>query len=156
MINIGTVYTEINRAEAEGLFEEAESRIYAAGEYGREGGRGNKKETPVVMSSEGFTVRKLIAERVGVGEQVVQRALTIKRKRPDLYLRIFNGYDDNGKEVKIGTVYAQMKRDEADAAGSFIRDDCGCSGYTIPHRLTPSAGRGKAPRPSLSSSSFAA
>ncbi|WP_340673161.1 hypothetical protein [Brevibacillus agri] len=141
MINIGTVYTEINRAEAEGLFEEAESRIYAAGEYGREGGRGNKKETPVVMSSEGFTVRKLIAERVGVGEQVVQRALTIKRKRPDLYLRIFNGYDDNGKEVKIGTVYAQMKR--------------GCSGYTIPHRLTPSAGRGKASRPSLSSS-FAA
>lgn len=141
MINIGTVYTEINRAEAEGLFEEAESRIYAAGEYGREGGRGNKKETPRGLVPRGLRPREIIAQRTGVNERTVQQAITIKRKRPDLYQRLFNGYDDNGKEVKIGTVYAQMKR--------------GCSGYTIPHRLTPSAGRGKASRPSLSSS-FAA
>ncbi|MCM3592495.1 hypothetical protein M4D58_17890 [Brevibacillus borstelensis] len=145
MINIGTVYTEINRAEAEGLFEEAELRMKAG-----------IPVDPTNPGSEGRKeTREIIAARLGISVKPVQQAITIKRKRPDLYQRLFNGYDETGKEVKIGTVYAQMKRDEADAAGSFIRDDCGCSGYTIPHRLTPSAGRGKAPRPSLSSS-FAA
>ncbi|MBE5396675.1 hypothetical protein [Brevibacillus borstelensis] len=131
MINIGTVYTEINRAEAEGLFAEAELRMKAG-----------IPADPTNPGSEGRKeTREIIAARLGISVKPVQQAITIKRKRPDLYQRLFNGYDDNGKEVKIGTVYAQMKR--------------GCSGYTIPHRLTPSAGRGKASRPSLSSS-FAA
>ena len=34
---------EINRADAEGLFEEAQSRVYEAGKHGKEGGRGNRK-----------------------------------------------------------------------------------------------------------------
>jgi hypothetical protein len=102
------VCIEINRAEAEGLFEEAERRKDVGR---REGGRGKKKNL-TVTSPESFETRQIIAIRAGVGEQTVQRAITIKRKRPDLYQRLFNGYDENGKEVKIGTVYAQMKRDE--------------------------------------------
>ena len=67
-----------------------------------------------VESSE---VALVVSRRTGVSVRQVYRVISVKRKRPDLYRRLFNGYDENGKEVKIGTVYAQMKRDEAMANG---------------------------------------
>lgn len=97
------VCIEINRAEAEGLFAEAELRMKAG-----------ISTDPTNPGSEGRKeTREIIAARLGISVKPVQQAITIKRKRPDLYQRLFNGYDENGKEVKIGTVYAQMKRDEA-------------------------------------------
>ncbi len=61
--------------------------------------------------------REVLGKKAGISGRNMQNLMEIKRKRPDLYLRIFNGYDESGREVRIGTVYAEMKRDEAIAAG---------------------------------------
>lgn len=79
---------EVNRAEAEGIFKKAEERVYA----------GVEPCDDITTGSGGS--RKIIASRANVSEQLVQRAITIKKHRPDLFQRIFNGwYDDLGKEV---------------------------------------------------------
>ncbi|MCR8982294.1 ParB N-terminal domain-containing protein [Brevibacillus laterosporus] len=105
----------INQADEEGVFAEAEARIQAAGAHGSEGGRGNKKETPRNQSSEGFKERPrdTIATRLDISVKPIQQVLTIRKERPDLYLRIFDGwYDERGKEVAVGTIYRKMKDDE--------------------------------------------
>ncbi|EMT54784.1 MT-A70 family protein [Brevibacillus borstelensis AK1] len=107
------VCIEINRAEAEGLFEEAERKQI---EGGYEGGRGKRKNLSAKMRS-GLKTSAIIADRAQVSQRAIEQAIEVKRKRPDLYQRLFNGYDETGKEVRIGTVYAEMKRDEAIAAG---------------------------------------
>lgn len=62
-------------------------------------------------------LRDILGKKAGVSGRNIQNLMDIKKKRPDLYRRIFNGYDESGKEVRIGTVYAEMKHDEAIAAG---------------------------------------
>lgn len=72
------------------------------------------EKTPVTNSSQGFyKTRKIIARRANVGEEIVQRLIAIKRKRPDLFQRVFEGwYDEKGREVSINAVYRMMKADE--------------------------------------------
>lgn len=108
------VAIEINRAEAEGLFERGKQAQIEAGKYGKLGGRGNKHKTPVRTRAQGFQkTRDIIAERAGVHSSTVQKLLTIKIKRPDLFQRVFNGwYDEKGREVTINAVYRMMKLEE--------------------------------------------
>jgi hypothetical protein len=67
-------------------------------------------------------VAVVLAKKAGISPRNMYCLMSVKQKRPDLYQRLFNGYDENGKEVKIGTVYAQMKRDEAIANGEATQE----------------------------------
>jgi len=100
------VAIEINRAYAEGLIECGKQ---ARKEGGKLGVRGNKRKTPSPTLVKGFRMREpryIVAERSGVSPNTAQKLITIKRKRPDLFQRVFEGwYREDGKEMTINAVY---------------------------------------------------
>lgn len=63
-------------------------------------------ETPSADMHEGDASERL-AKKAGIGRRNMYYLLAVKRNRPDLFTKVFNG------EYAIGRAHAEMKRDEA-------------------------------------------
>ncbi len=53
-----------------------------------------------------------LAKKAGIGRSSMEYLIAVKRKRPDLFQRVFDG------EYAIGKAHAEMKRDEAIESGT--------------------------------------
>jgi hypothetical protein len=68
---------------------------------------GRKTNSPKMedSSSEGETAQ-ILAKKAGIGKSSMYMLLEVKRRRPDLYAKVFDG------SYSIGKAHAEMKRDE--------------------------------------------
>jgi ParB-like chromosome segregation protein Spo0J len=87
----------LNSDEAQRVYEDAKQREYLG-----------------VASNDARVVGKsaaILGKKIGVSQAQMERLMAVKRKRPDLYAKVFSG------EYTIGRAHAEMKRDEAIANG---------------------------------------
>ncbi|OCX65479.1 hypothetical protein BFM98_00120 [Lysinibacillus sp. AR18-8] len=72
-----------------------------------EGGSGGLEPSPEVGYVKTGKTAVTIAQMSGVGKTNIEYLLAVKKKRPDLYEKVFDG------SYSIGKAHTQMKRDEA-------------------------------------------